>query len=263
MAHGSRRRLPVLLLPGALVVLIAVGPAQAIETAQFGLDPTSSSRSGPEQPHFRIATRPGETTTGAVVLRNKTATVLALHLSVVPATVDSRGSATLVGDAAPVGWVRLGNGSVALGPHEVRSVAVRVTAPRSLTKAPATVAIVAEPALAPGTSVLQRLALVVYLDPTGSHSSRGHQDRIQSPGRWLVLLMASGAALLALVVAALELTARRRVARLASSRSIGGPRSPDSSPDTAQSVSTDGDVVVRRVTRHRPGREPPPPTTTS
>lgn len=185
----------------ALALLTASAPgAAAIETTTFGLDVVEPSADG----RLHIPIKAGETSSGELRLFNKTDAPLTIALSVSPAQVDDEGSASLGGDATPVGWVELSEDQVALAPREERRIDVRVQAPRQLPGERAVVAIVAEPqAAGDAPAVVQRVAVTTLLEPD--------KDSLVASLGWYPWL---AALLLAIVVALALYRARYATPRL-------------------------------------------------
>lgn len=197
MILGGVKSAARVLLVMAGAILIGIAPAVAIETSRFGIDVAERTTDG--RLHIRIEA--GERSTGKVRVWNKTTEPMRLRLSIVPATVDEDRSVKLGGDDEPVGWTSVKPGTVELPPGGDATAEVAVQAPRRLDGDTKTVAVVAEPAAAPGEApaVLQRLAVTTYLEPDEDSliASLG-------PFPWI-----AGVVLIAVVVA-LVLRARRR-----------------------------------------------------
>ncbi len=185
------RRL-ALVAVGLVALVVTAAPAGAIETTEFGIDPAGTGAK------VTAPVRAGTTTASRVQVWNKSGRPLALRLGVAPVTVDRYGTASLGGDPEPVGWVKLAERQVTLGPGERRVVDFGVHPPRQITGGTRTVAIMAEPVAAGDAAVLQRLAVVAYLTPTGS---------LQASLGWLGWLAAG---LCVLVAGAFAFSALRR-----------------------------------------------------
>lgn len=157
------RRLVLTILAGVTLALVAgVAPAPAIETSTYGLNVVTPSKDG----RLHIDVRAGRTSTDAVRVWNKSAAPLVIRLSAVPATVAANGTASLGGQDAAAGWVHFDEEVVRLAPGERRDVRVEVKAPRRITAATRTVAVVAEPMTSgDAPAVMQRLAVTTYLKP--------------------------------------------------------------------------------------------------
>lgn len=156
------RRITVLLAGAVIAVSALAAPVGALETTSYGLDVVETTEDG----RLRIAIAAGRTTSGRLRVWNKEQRPLTLRFSVVPATVDPSGAASLGGDDEPVGWVEVPD-EVRLAPGGRTEVLVRVDAPRRLDGETRTVAVVAEPALVGDEppAVVQRLAVTTYLVP--------------------------------------------------------------------------------------------------
>lgn len=180
----------------ALVLLAA--PAAGIETATFGLDSASGER-------LEIPIRAGERTTARAVVWNKTDAPISLELRVAVASVDASGTASLgEGDVEVASWVSLQEREVDLGPQERQEVGLSVEPPSELSAETKTFALVAQaaaPQAGAPPAVLQRLALVGYLEPDPNALS------VRSIPMWLVVVAA--VVLLAVVAAAVRVRRRR------------------------------------------------------
>lgn len=154
----------LLALAGAAFVLVtAAAPAASIETATFGIDIVERDAEG--EGRLRVPIEAGKTTNGELRVWSKHDEPLTLRLSVMPARVAEDGTASLGGDPEPAGWVDVPS-RVELGAGEEQRVTVAVSAPRQLTAATKTVAVVAEAeAKGDAPAVLQRLAVTTYLVP--------------------------------------------------------------------------------------------------
>lgn len=148
----------------ATTVVAWAGPAAAIETPQFGLEPAPR---GAPRAQLREQVRPGHRVTDEVRVWNKSSRPLTLRLSAQDAVLADDGSARLGGTSGVAGWADVGDRVVTLGPRESRLVPFILTAPRNLAGRPSSFALVAEPLLGPDTtvSVVQRLAQMVYVEP--------------------------------------------------------------------------------------------------
>lgn len=182
------------------VALLGATPAGAIESASFGIDTTGGSGAGAAR-KLELKVRAGGVARDEVRVWNKTPEPMRVRLSVAPAQVDKAGTASLGGDPAAAGWVDLDAEDVLLAPHEARTVAFEVRPPRELSAGTKTLAVLAEPVAKGGSApaVLQRLAVMAYLNPDGALSA--------SLG-WLPL--AALAALLALAAGVVVTALRKR-----------------------------------------------------
>lgn len=164
------RHLAGLLLAGTLAVGLA-SPAGAIETSEFGIEAQSPVTDSGGRPRFVAEVAAGRATSVAVRVWNKSDGAVTVALTVVPATVSPDGPASLEGDTEPVRWVSLAEEEIHLAPGEDRTLDVLVEGPRHLEDRPRTVAVVAQAADAGSSAgadspaVLQRLALIAYLEP--------------------------------------------------------------------------------------------------
>lgn len=159
---GRAAAVTALLLVG-LVVL--AGPASAIETAEFGMEPASREESGGPL-RIEVPAGGGETER-ALRIWNKTKRPLEIRLQVVSATRAADGTAALGGDSPSVQWVTLAPASAAIPPRGERKVTVRITMPKDTGPGTHTFAIVAEPAPPAGQAppaVVSRLAVAGFLD---------------------------------------------------------------------------------------------------
>jgi hypothetical protein len=159
----------------AVIASIALSPgvAGAIATSQFSIDPAPGAPTDKATDRLVVTPERGGSATTSVQLVNKLNRTLVLRMDVVALTVDRDGSAALGGDDRAVGWTSLERERVTLGPKAATVVEATVRVPRSASEAERTIGILAEPVTAanePEPSVIQRLALVVYVRPHGTAS---------------------------------------------------------------------------------------------
>jgi hypothetical protein len=155
----------------AVVALPAIAGAMA--TSQFALEPAPGASLVTGQDRLLVRPKRGATSHTQVQVTNRRSRPLTLRMDVVPVTVKPDGTASLGGDYRAVGWIRLERERVVLGPHESAIVTAAVHVPRRASEAPRTVGILAEPlpkAGAPPPAVVQRLALVLLIEPHGTAS---------------------------------------------------------------------------------------------
>jgi hypothetical protein len=143
-------------------VLGAAGasPAGAIETGDFGLVPAHGARQS-----LHETVRPGRTTEDDVRVFNKTAHGLKLRVSVERTSVAGDGTVQLSGGGGEAGWASLSAHEVQLAPRASAVVHVAIRPPSKAAKEMVRLAVVAEPVLDHPAPVVQRLAMVAYLEP--------------------------------------------------------------------------------------------------
>jgi hypothetical protein len=144
----------------AAAIAAAAGPAGAIETGDFGLVPASGARQS-----LHETVRPGRTTEDDVRVFNKTAQPLKLRVSVERTSVAGDGTLQLSGGGGEADWVSMSAREVQLAPRGSAVVHVTIRPPSTAPKETVRLAVVAEPVLDHPTSVVQRLAMVAYLEP--------------------------------------------------------------------------------------------------
>lgn len=162
-------------LAAAAVIIVTVialpAVAGAIATSQFSIEPASGVARLAGTDRLVVTPKRGATGHTAVRVTNLRDETLALQMDVVPITVHGTGPASLGGSDRPVGWTDLDRDRVRLAPRESAVVEVSVHVPRKATAAERTVGILATPIAAegaPAPSVVQQLALVVYIRPHGT-----------------------------------------------------------------------------------------------
>lgn len=163
-----RRTAAVAAVAIALAVTVAVAPAaNAMETSQFGIAPGPGAEVLPGGERVRVDGPRGGTAHTEVRVWNRLDRPLTLRLETVAATVDDGGTASLGGDAAAAGWASLDRSVVALGPEAEQTVRVTVQVPRRTGEGRRTLAVLVQPETEAGEapSVIERLALVVAIDP--------------------------------------------------------------------------------------------------
>ena len=150
------------LIAGVVLAVASATPAVALETDRFGIDVVN--RTEDSRLHIDIAA--GETSRGQLKVWNKHTAPVTLKLTVVPASVDRSGSASIGGDDEAVAWVSVEPKQVTLAPGASRTLEVEVNAPRKLDGETKTVAVMAEPVTeGEAPAVLQRLAVTTFLEP--------------------------------------------------------------------------------------------------
>jgi hypothetical protein len=151
----------------AVLGLVWAGPAGAIETAQFGLNPSGAGT----RTALHEDVRPGHHVNDSVVVWNKTDSPIDVVLGVSSASIGKDGKPTLGGAGGAAKWVHLGATTVHLAPKARAGVPVRIDAPRVLPAGTSLAAVTAE--AAPGANhqiaVVERVAIMVYVQaPKGS-----------------------------------------------------------------------------------------------
>ncbi|HEV7888618.1 MAG TPA: hypothetical protein VGO92_13755 [Acidimicrobiales bacterium] len=169
MRRGRAAALVALVLVAGVggVLVAGAGPADAIETASFGLGPSGDGR----RTALHEQVRPGKHVDDGVRLWNKTGEPVTVSLTVQGASIAPDGTVSLGGNGGAAKWVHLGRSSVTLAAHASTVVPVKVSAPRTLPAGTTTAAVVAEPVLpgAKDAAVVQRVALMVYVGaPAGA-----------------------------------------------------------------------------------------------
>jgi hypothetical protein len=153
-----------------LVGLIGAGPAGAIETAQFGLNPSGAGT----RTALHEDVRPGHHVTDSVVVWNKTDSSIDVVVGVSSASIGKDGKPTLGGSGGSAKWVHLGAKTVHLAPRARATVPVRINVPRVLPAGTSLAAVTAE--AAPGANhqiaVIERVALMVYVKAAKGSSLR-------------------------------------------------------------------------------------------
>lgn len=148
------------------------GAAQAIETADMGMEPASGSEAGGA---LRIeAPAGGGESERELRVWNKTKQPLVVQLQVVSATRGADGVAVLGGDSAALGWVTLSPTTVTIPAKSQVAVAVHISLPPGAGAGGHTFAVVAEPAPPagkPAPAVVSRVAVAGYLDVGGAATS--------------------------------------------------------------------------------------------
>lgn len=159
----------------ALVVVVTVlgspAVAGALGTSQFTIDPAPGARTDPSTDRLIVTPKRGGSSQTSVLLTNRLDRPLELRLEVEPITLTASGSASLGGDGRAVDWVQLERERVVLGPHRSAIVSAKIRVPRGASEMEQTIGILAEPLAeqgSPAPSVIQRLALVVYIRPHGT-----------------------------------------------------------------------------------------------
>lgn len=157
------------------------GAAQAIETADFGMEPASGSEAGGA---LRIeAPAGGGESERELRVWNKTKQPLVVQLQVVSATRGGDGAAVLGGESPALGWVTLSPTTVTIPAKSQRAVGVHISLPPGTGPGAHTFAVVAEPATPAGKpppAVVARVAVAGYLDvgraDTSHHTSTSSDD---------------------------------------------------------------------------------------
>lgn len=150
------------------LTMAGAGPAHAIETRQFGLEPSPRVAGGVNRSSITVTAKAGATHHDAIRVWNKTSRPVTLIISAAPATREDDGSVHLGGASEPPGWVSIKNTAVTLAGKADAVVPVAVRIPRSA-RADTALALVVRPEAAPGSepAVLERVAMMVYIEPSG------------------------------------------------------------------------------------------------
>lgn len=166
----GRRHLAAALagVAATLIVVVTGGPAHAIETRQFGLEPSPRVADGANRSSITVKSAAGATHRDAIRIWNKGSRPVTLVISTTPATKERDGSVRLGGPSEPLGWVSLDSTTVELAGKASAVVPVSVRIPRSA-RADTALALLVQPLAAPGAepAVLERLAMMVYIQPHG------------------------------------------------------------------------------------------------
>ena len=152
-------------------VATAPGVAVAMATSQFSIDPAPSARTDESTDRLLVTPKRGGSAHTSVEVINRLDQTLTLRMDVVAVTVQPNGSAVLGGDDTALDWTDLERERVVLAPHASALIDATIRVPRSASENARTVGIRAEPLTdpsAPSPSVVQRLALVVYIRPHGT-----------------------------------------------------------------------------------------------
>lgn len=167
---GRRRRrvAAVAGLAAASLSVLSAGPAHAIETRQFGIEPSPRVAGGANRSSITAKAAAGSTHRDAIRVWNKGSRPVTLLISTAPATKEPDGSVRLGGPSAPLGWVGLESTKVTLAGKAAAVVPVSIRIPRSAREDTA-LALVVQPIAAAGAepAVLERLAMMVYIQPDG------------------------------------------------------------------------------------------------
>lgn len=189
---GAAQRCRLLgLIKFVLLLGIFAGDAWAVETRTFGMEPSPAVIDGKHRQAFDYELGPRDKRRDAVKVFNKTRKPLTLAVYPVNATRKPDGSIGVglqQGRRGPATWIRMDREEVRLPPKQAAKVGFVVQAPESFPeKKQYLAAIAVEPAhdrAKHGVAVVQRLATVVYVEPTSA------LDEIASnPLFWIALIL--------------------------------------------------------------------------